>query len=74
MKTTNVSKKEPTKRVRINTSISGDACEILLELKRRGIVTSNTDAVIQALFALHEKILDRDLRLARLKALREVGE
>ena len=61
-------------KVRINTTISGQPAEILLELKRRGIVTSNTDAVIQALFALHEKVLDRDLRLARLRTLKEVEE
>ena len=61
-------------KIRINTSISGEPAEILLELKRRGIVTSNTDAVIQALYAFHEKILDRDLRLARLKTLKEAEE
>ena len=61
-------------KVRINTTVVAEPAKILLELKSRGLVTSNTDAVIQALYALHEKILDRDLRLARLKALREVGE
>ena len=74
MKTTNVTKKEPARRVRINTCISGEPAEILLQLKRRGLVTSNTDAVIQALLALHEKILDRDLRLARLKTLKGAEE
>ena len=69
-----MTKTETELKVRINTTIVAEPANILLELKRRGLVTSNTDAVIQALYALHEKILDRDLRLARLKALREVGE
>lgn len=58
------------KRVRINTSIKGEPAEILLELKRRGIATSNTDAIIQGLLALHEKVVQRDLARARLKSLR----
>lgn len=58
------------KKVRINTAISGEPAEILLELKRRGIATSNTDAIIQGLLALNEKVVQRDLAAARLKSLR----
>lgn len=61
-------------KVRINTKISGQPAEILLELKRRGLVTSNTDAIIQALMALYENVVDRDLRAAQLRTLREAGE
>jgi hypothetical protein len=61
-------------KVRINTKISGQPAEILLELKRRGLVTSNTDAIIQALMALYEKVVDRDLRAAQLRTLKEAGE
>ena len=58
-------------KIRINTCISGQPAEILLELKRRGLATSNTDAIIQALIALYEKVVDRDLKAAQLKALKE---
>jgi hypothetical protein len=62
------------KKVRINTSIKGEPAEILLELKKRGIAVSNTDAIIQGLLALHEKVVQRDLATARLKSLRAGGE
>jgi len=55
--------------VRVNTVISGEPARILLELKSRGIVLSNTDAVAQGLLALDERVLERDLAKARLRAL-----
>ena len=61
-------------KVRINTTISGQPAEILLELKRRGLATSNTDAIIQALVTFYEKVVDRDLRAAQLRTLREAEE
>ena len=60
------------KPIRINTSISGIYAEILINLKRRGILRSNTDAVCQGLLALKEKILKLDLEIARLKQLQDV--
>jgi len=62
-------------RLRINTVIRGEPAKILLELKRRGIVTSNTDAIIQALRALYEKVVEQDLKRVQLEALKnaEVG-
>ena len=56
-------------RVRINTEIEGDAARELLELKRRGIFTSNRDAVIQSIRLFYEKVIERDLNEQRLKAL-----
>jgi hypothetical protein len=61
-------------KVRINTTISGEPARILIELKNRGIATSNTDAIIQALFTLYDKIVERDLKTAQLRTLREVEE
>jgi hypothetical protein len=61
-------RKEP--KVRVNTLITGEPAEILLELKQRGIVTSHSDAVIQGLLAFHEKVVQRDLARERLKSLR----
>jgi len=61
-------------KVRINTTISGEAASILLDLRRRGLVTSARDAIIQALLALYDKVLERDLRAAQLRTMREVEE
>ena len=57
-------------KVRINTLITGEPAEILLELKQRGIVSSHSDAVIQGILAFHEKVVQRDLARARLRSLR----
>jgi hypothetical protein len=58
-------------KARINTQVEGEPARILLELKKRGLVVSNTDAVIQGILALHEKVLQRDLALARLNSVKE---
>jgi hypothetical protein len=60
--------------IRINCNINGEAAQILLNLKRRGIVKSNREAVVQGLISLHKEVLKRDLQLARLKTLKEVEE
>jgi len=57
--------------VRVNCNINEDAAKILLELKKRGVIQSNREAVVQGLFALHEKVIKVDLEKARLKDLAE---
>jgi Arc/MetJ-type ribon-helix-helix transcriptional regulator len=66
--------KERVKTVRINTTITGIYADIILELKKRGIASNNTDAIRQALMALKEKIVENDLAIARLKQLQELNE
>jgi len=46
----------------------------LLGWKRRGLVTSYTDAIIQALRVMHEKIIEQDLKLIQPRNMREVEE
>jgi len=53
-------------RIRINTVISGEPALWLKEWKRRGLITSYTDAVIQALRVLKEKVTEQDLKSAQL--------
>ena len=65
-------KNEEEPRVRINTVIVGEPAKWLLEWKRRGLATSYTDAIIQALRVMHEKILEQDLKLIQLRNMREV--
>jgi len=67
-------KSEEEPRVRINTVIVGEPAKWLLEWKRRGLVTSNADAVIQALRVLHEKITELDLKVVRLRNFRRIEE
>jgi Arc/MetJ-type ribon-helix-helix transcriptional regulator len=61
-------------KVRINTVITGEPAEWLEEWKRRGLVTSYTDAVIQALRAMNEKITEQDLKLIQLRNMKNVAE
>jgi len=61
-------------RVRINTVITGEPAQWLIEWKKRGLVTSNTDVVIQALRALNEKIADLDLKMVQLRNYSRVSE
>jgi len=61
-------------KVRINTIITGEPAEWLEDWKRRGLVTSYTDAVIQALRAFNEKIAEQDLKLVQLKNMKNVEQ
>jgi len=61
-------------KVRINTVIVGEPAKWLEEWKRRGIITSYTDAVIQALRAMNEKITEQDLKLIQLRNMRNLDE
>ena len=53
-------------KIRINTTVTGEPAKWLNEWKRRGLVTSYTDAVIQALRAFNEKVTEQDLKSAQL--------
>lgn len=64
---------KPQTRIRINTEIEGEPAKILLELKNRGLVSDNTDAVNQGLLVLYDRTLKRDLaRLQLQRLLKEV--
>jgi triphosphoribosyl-dephospho-CoA synthetase len=56
-------------KVRINTTIQGDPARELLELKKRGIFTSNRDAVVQSIRLFYERVVERDLKQQRATAL-----
>jgi len=58
--------KNAGKGIRINMKVEGEPAEWLEEWKRRGLVTSYTDAVVQSLRSLKEKITEQDLKAARL--------
>jgi hypothetical protein len=54
---------------RINCQIKGNAAETLIELKKRGIIQNNREAVVQGLFALEQKVMKSDLEKSKLKTL-----
>ena len=59
------------KGIRVNMIVEGEPAEWLQEWKSRGLVTSYTDAVIQALRALQVRITEEDLKIAQLRNLRD---
>ncbi|RLG17085.1 hypothetical protein DRN63_03360 [Nanoarchaeota archaeon] len=65
-------KNEP--RVRINLILRGEPAEWLISWRERGLISSYTDAVIQALRALHEKIVEQDLKALQVRNLNRINE
>jgi hypothetical protein len=61
-------------KIRINTIVTGEPAIWLNDWKRRGLVTSYTDAIIQALRVFNEKLTEQDLRLSQLENLRHLEE
>jgi hypothetical protein len=61
-------------KVRINIVVTGEPATWIIEWKKRGLVTSNSDAVIQALRVLYEKISEIDLRTVQLRNYRRSEE
>jgi hypothetical protein len=61
-------------KIRINTTVIGEPARWLSEWKRRGLVTSYTDAVIQALRVFNERMIEQDLKSAQLGNIRRIEE
>lgn len=61
-------------RVRVNVVVKGEPARWLREWKRRGLFTSTSDAVVQALRALNEKITELDIKMLQLKNFRRLEE
>lgn len=53
--------------VRVNTTVKGEPARWILEWKRRGLFSSNTDAVVQALRTLRREMIERDLKEQQLE-------
>ncbi|MEM3629258.1 MAG: hypothetical protein QXE06_07825 [Candidatus Bathyarchaeia archaeon] len=58
-------------KVRLSLILYGDTAKILLELRARGVVRSFADAINQGIRLLYDRIIEQDIRCARLKALQE---
>ena len=54
--------------------VEGEPAEWLNEWKKRGLVTSYTDAVVQALRAFNEKITEQDIKQSQLLTIKQIVE
>jgi hypothetical protein len=70
----NVDKTKNSQKIRINTVVIGEPATWLNEWKRRGLVTSYTDAIIQALRVFNEKLIEQDLKSAQLGNMQRIDE
>lgn len=59
-------------RIHVNCEVQGEPARVLLELKDRGLVLSNTDAISQGLLALFDRVIERDLK--QMKLASECGD
>ena len=53
-------------KVHVNCEVQGEPAKVLLQLKDRGLVLSNTDAISQGLLALYDRVIERDLKQKKL--------
>ena len=60
-------KSETKKTIAINFKLSGEPAEWLTGWKRRGLVTSYTDACLQGLVVLRERFCEADLKASKLE-------
>lgn len=70
----NTTENANNQKIRINTVIIGEPATWLKEWKRRGLVTSYTDAIIQALRVFNEKLTEQDLKSAQLGNMQRIEE
>jgi len=68
-----VTKKPGPLRVEVRCTLREEPARIILELKERGIVATIREAVVHGLMALHERVLERDLKEAQVKASKRVS-
>lgn len=54
--------------------LRAETAKMLLELRSRGLVSSYSEGIRRSVQLFYEKILEQDMRSARLKALRREFE
>ena len=54
--------------------ITGEPASFLIEWRRRGIINSYTDGVLQALRMFNQSVIEQDLVRAKLMRLKDVDE
>jgi hypothetical protein len=57
-------------RVWVNFVLVGEPARIIRDVKKRGTAKSTRDVVVQALVALNDRMLERELRSAQVRAQR----
>ena len=59
-------------KIRLNMIITGSVANWLKSWKKRGIITSYTDAVLQGLRSFHKEITENELKSVQLQRLKEM--
>jgi hypothetical protein len=57
--------------VRLNFTLTGKPAELILKWKNDGMITSYSDAIVQAIFSLDAKFLRHEMARLRIEAIRE---
>ena len=62
-------------QIRISLTLKGEPARWLISCKKRGLVTSCRDAVVQSFQVFQQQVVEQDLKKAQLKTLsQEVNE
>ena len=61
-------------KIRINTTVTGEPAEWLSKWKRRDLITSFSDGVVQALRTFKEKVTEQDLKSAQLGNIKRLED
>jgi hypothetical protein len=60
-------------RVWVNFVLEGEPARIIRDAKKRGTAKSTRDVVVQALVVLNDRMLERELRGAQVRAQRRAA-
>ena len=61
-------------KVWVNFTLKGEPAQTYFELKQRGIIHSTRDVFMEGLRALQERVMERDLKMAQIRASRRLNE
>jgi hypothetical protein len=66
--------REGEERLYVKCMLRGEPARMVRELKRRGIIKSVREAVVQGILILYERTTERDLKMAQARASRHLEE
>ena len=62
------------RKVWVNFTLKGEPAEIYFELKQRGLIHSTRDVFMEGLRTLQDRVMERDLKMAQIRASRRLNE
>ncbi|MGB9756182.1 MAG: hypothetical protein ACPLVJ_00150 [Candidatus Bathyarchaeales archaeon] len=67
-------RKKSQLKIRLNMILRAETAKMLAELRSRGLISSYSEGIRRSVQLFYERILEQDLRSARLKILRREFE